>query len=666
MALKKIRLVWATPPLAEGRWRLGLYCVQQTIDPTRPRPPGHMPAYWKGYLHHTLNLSVRSLFAYGALAFVCAYFAAAAVLHARYENANPHNRVAYLDLVLPTRWSERERLQGEGFLLYGREQLQAGRFSEGFGLLRLAVDKNPRDFDARLDLARLYVAIRLRPQGEKILRDGLALGYPGRDYLETTFSLAADADQPAAWVELCELARERLDALAPDTRPAGDSRWLDQQAVKALFAAERPAEAAALVAGRYPDTDPFRREIAVLALLAADQAPAAVALATVWAEEQPRAPEPLRLLVRAHREAGTPSGMDEALLRLRALDPAKPDALLYALVQNQLAGRPAAARAAQDELLFRHGANEGLYPALAAVLVEVRLTDQLPALAREMIERGLPSRPVRMAELQAALVVRDWPRLLANAEIVRAHPGAPFNAVQTTWLETMVRLARACGDATSGNQAALVEIVADHPGTLRLYRLVLDHLLASGRIDTAAQVLALAEGPYPAARSLAATRVIIEERRAALAAAAPAPVAPPAAERDALAGPEALAAAFAARIQAGDTDGALALLSTARRAQPAWLSGAEYQLEILELPVRARGEDPLRLQLLVRNALARGGPAPASLLALARALHPEGHRAHALLLVKEILRRDPADAEALAQLAIWEPRDNKRPVDALP
>ncbi|MBC8011258.1 MAG: hypothetical protein H7067_14320 [Burkholderiales bacterium] len=294
MALKRIRFVWDTPPLPDGRWRLGLLNLQHTPDPARPLPPGGVPAYWKGYLHHTLNLSVRGLFAWGAGAAVCAYFAAAGLLYLRHERANPHNRIGYLDLLLPSRWDDRERLQGEGFILLGREKLAAGRFSEGFDLLRIGLEKNPSDSAARLDLARIYAAMRLRPQAEKILRTGLELGYPGRIYLETAFALAADGDQPAQWFELCELARARLDELPEAEHRSGDSLWLDQQTAKALFADGRAPEAAALATARYPDAHPFRREITVLALLQDEEAPAALALATVWAAEQPRAPEPKR------------------------------------------------------------------------------------------------------------------------------------------------------------------------------------------------------------------------------------------------------------------------------------------------------------------------------------------------------------------------------------
>ncbi|MBC8009769.1 MAG: hypothetical protein H7067_06710, partial [Burkholderiales bacterium] len=71
-------------------------------------------------------------------------------------------------------------------------------------------------------------------------------------------------------------------------------------------------------------------------------------------------------------------------------------------------------------------------------------------------------------------------------------------------------------------------------------------------------------------------------------------------------------------------------------------------------------------QLLARQTLARDDDAPARLLELAITIHGEGHRANAILLVKEILRREPGHAEALARLAAWEPRTDQRPLDIQP
>ncbi len=667
MALKKIRFVWSTPPQPDGRWRLGLFNLHRLPDPARPSilPAGALPSYWKKYLHHGLHLSVRGLLAWGAAAVCVAWFAGAGVVLHRWDRANPHNRVGYLDLALPTRWSGLDRLRGEGFAAQGRDFIARGEFARGFGLLRLGVAKNPADHDARLELARLYAALRLRAQAEQILHEGLAHGYPGRDHLEFAFALAADADRPEDRVALVRRARAVLEAAPTSARPAGDADWIDRELVRALRAAGRADEALAHLENTLPTGHPLRREQRLLALLDAGRVAEATAEAEAWAAAAPRAPEPLRLLVRARREAGDHAAMDATLARLRALAPAKPDALLYAYAQNRLAPRPEAARAALNELLFRHGASPAAYAAAATTALELRDHEALELLEAALQERGLSARPVHWARLQLALSARDWPTLLARTEAVRASPGPALGEVQLAWLETAARLARACLDAASGTQASLVEIITDRPGTLRLYRLVLEALLEAGRPATARQILTLAEGPYQNARGIVALRERIE---AALAASAPEPEPAPAVAPPELASADALAAAFSTRIRSGDTEGALALLAAARRARPAWLPAAEARLEALELPLRARGDDGLRLRFLARATLARDREAPARLLALAREIDAEApaHRAHALVLVKEVVRHSPGHGPALALLADWEPRRDAAPLDLAP
>lgn len=377
-------------------------------------------------------------------------------------------------------------------------------------------------------------------------------------------------------------------------------------------------------------------------------------------------PEPLRLLARAHRQTGDHAAMDAALARLRALEPAKPDALLYAIAQHHLGGRPEASAAALEELLFRHGASASVYSTTATIFVELKHAPGLDRLERELVERGLPLRPVLWGRLQLAVVLADWPAVLIHAAALRASPGPALQEAQSSWLETATRLAHACLEGASGTQASLVEIVTDRPGTLRLYRLVLEALLEAGRPATARQILTLAEGPYQNARAVVALRGRIET---ALAAAAPEPEPPRRETPSELASADVLLAAVEARIRVGNTEDALALLAAARRARPHWLPAAEPRLDALELPVRARGDDPLRLQFLARTLLARDAQAaPVRLLALAREILEEdaAHRAHAVLLVKEVVRHAPAHPEALAQLAAWEPRRGQTPLDTMP
>lgn len=659
MALKKIRFVWGKPSFSEGRWYLALFHLQPTPDPQRPVPPGGVPAYWKGYLHHNLTVSARGLVLWGGAASVVCYFVGAALIWQRLTSGKSYNVISYADVALPSRWAELERLRGEGLAARGRERLRVGSFSEGFGLLRLAMDKNPGDFETRRQVAQVYVSLRLRHQARQILKTGLGYGYPGREYLRVLFSLAREGDQPDLWVDHCEEAGRVLAAVPVAERPVGDERWIEQETIAALIAAGRRSDALAFAVKHLPVNDSARRELGLVDLLESGKPGEAIMAARAWASEEPAAPEPLRLLVRGTRELGDFGAMDEGIARLRALNPTKPEALLYAVAQLQLAKRTDAASAALDEVIFRHGASVDLYKLLAPILAETGFVGGLARLERELGERGFSPTPLLWVRLQGHVRAHEWGEALASAEALRTTKRINLTEGQTAYLDTITRLANACLDSGGGAQAALVAIIADRPGTLRLYEVVLEALLAADRIESARQVLTLAEGPFPDARGLAKLRTRISA--AAAARVVPARETPTAANNFQTF--EAFRVAFDRLVAARDDGAALALLSATRRAQPGWLSAEAARLEALELPLRARGNDPLVLQLLVRAALGRDLRAPDELLRLAQALRAEGHTVNAALTVKEIIRHNPGASAALKQLSDWEPTAARRPVD---
>ena len=663
MALKKIRLVWRQPLIAGGRWRLGLFNFKTLPAPFESQTSRRRPNYWHNYLHHELYISGRGLLIWGGAAAIASYFAGAALLLSRLDAQNPHNRIRYSDLVIPSRWAQLDQLRAEGWSLQGGELIAAGNFREGFGLLRLSLERHPADAKTRLMVAQTYTALRLMKQARQLLSDGLDHGYPGREYLALGLSLAIDAGQTDERLDLCLQAHTQLTALAEDQRPAKDLEWLNQETVRALLAAEKRDETLAFIEAHYPDTHPFRREITVIYLIESRRLEDAITLASEWAKETPRAPEPLRLLARALREARHFPELDAALARYQAQDPLKPDALLYAIVQNHLGGRTEAAHAALDQLLLRQGANPGLYPTLAAVLGELRSPEYLARIRAELTERGLPLVMLEWARLQIAAKEGDWLTVRQLAASVRSAKNHPLTSAQATWLATLSTLAEACLDAGTGTQTSLVEAVAKRPGTLRLYEFILHSLISAQRFATASQVMNLAEGPYPDAPPL----LVLKNRLASAAASVePEPAVAPAAPTRTFDSAASFATAFNQLVANNAPSAALALLSAVRREQPSWLENASANLDALELPVQARGEDPLRLQLLVRSLLARKPDAHRELLSLSRAIHADGLAGNAVLILKELIRHDIQDSEALDQLALWTPAQTDRaPLDVM-
>ena len=648
-----MRLVWNTPAVPGGRWHGGLLNLKRVprgrrrrqLATARPDDP-----IWREYRRHRPHLSVRGLLAWCLIGGLLTYLGGAAVLRQRLQNAQPHLQLSYLDLALPSRWSNLERLRGEALAVQGRELIAANRFSEGFSMLRAALARHPSDHSTRLTVARIYSSLRLRPQALKLLREGLVFGYPGRDSLDFAVQLLTEAEDHDATLEFCQLAREKLAALPAQSRPRGDAAWLDRQTVQTLFALGRRQDGVALAHACFPAADPFLREILILDHLAAGRIPEAASLARDWVSAEPKNSSALRLLIRIDREVGDFSALDADLLRLRDLSPAQPASLLVAISENHRAGRTDQVRDSLDALTLRHGSDPALYHLLAPLLATLPFPEGLDRIENELRERGLPLLPVQSARLQLAVGHRDWPAVLHHATSILASPAPGITPEQSAWHQTAAHLARACLDGSTGTQTSLIELVAARPGKLRLYALLIDSLLSAGRPATARQILTFAEGPYPDSPAIAALRSRIES---ALSAATQQPVAPAPASTN-FASLAALDAAFSSCLEKQDPAAALELLASARRARPDWLSAAALHLDTLELPLRARGEDSLRLQLLVRSTFPRATSAEA-LLDLARTIHREGHRENALLLLHEILRHFPDHADTLTQLSAWQP-----------
>lgn len=647
-----IRIRWANPPVPGGRWHGGLINLRAMPAGTSGRNNPEDP-HWRAYRTHKPHFSLRGLSFWLITTTLVVYLVGAAVLVNRFEEASRHNRITYLDLVLPHRWKNFDRLRGEALIAEGRELIRAKRFNDGFAQLRAGLSRHPADAATRLEVARIYNAMSLRPRAERLLREGLAHGYPGREYLAFALSLAAEAERFADRLELCRLASARF-AEMPDGQRPSDASWLDEQTVDALLDAGRPDDALALATSRFPESTVFRRETTTRFYLENNRAAEALPLVTRWAAETPATALSLRLLAQTCRALGDHAGQDAALARLRALDPDRPEPLTFAILEHYLAGRPEATLATLDTLLFRHGADANLYFTLARFFGDVDYEAGLARLETEAAERGLTLGPMRWARFQRAVTRQDWPETLRLSRVFDATPGPAVDGIQAKFQTTVTLLAAACLDGGSGTQTTLIESTARSPCYLQLYKILLEGLLDAGRHATARSILTLAEGTYAGSPSIAALRARMEtEASEAVKSAA---AVPDMAKDGAFVTAEAFEAEFKRLIAEKDVDGALGLLAALRRARPGWLEEAEARIEKEELGLRARGDDPLRLQLLARQALARDPAAPATLLNLARTLHGEKRRESAILLLREILRFVPDQPDALALLDRWQSR----------
>jgi hypothetical protein len=660
MLSQPLLIVWGTPAVPGGRWHLALVNLKldQRIGKDKTTTPTPIELSERG--NHVLHVSLRGFLLWSLGLAIAGYLLGVVVIHQRLESRYPKIELSYLDVALPTRWPDLNRKRGKALITQGRELIANKKGPQGFSLLRQGLARTPEDFSARLDVARIYTGIRIQPQAIKLLREGLVHGYPGRAYLELLFGLLAMSDQPEVGLETVKLALNRFEALPAAERTVEEKRFLDISLVTASIDAGRLEDAMQIAETRFTADDAFRLRLLTETLIKTKRPTEATTLATHWATVLPSDPLAWRTLAIAERESNDFAGMEAALDQLDRLESAHPDYLLFRISQYHKTRREQLAKITLDRLILRHGASEEFYAAASDAFHEIGYDEGLDRLEREILERGLSLHPVLWARLKLSTERKQWPELARLIERLKTSPGPRLKTDELVYLDTMDNLTRACLEGGSGTQRSLIEIVGDHPGALVLYQTLISALLEAGRTQTARQILVLAEGPFADARTLRDLRSRIDAALAATATATPALISAAANMPTWLE----FKARFDSRVNSAPNE-ALTMFSEIRRSQPDWLEEHRTELEALELPLRARGNDPLLLQLIVRAELARDKLAPGTLLHLAREIYPS-FPANARLILKETLRLYPENEEALALQRLYNPAPATSPSSVLP
>lgn len=652
MALKRIRLLWGTPPLTNGSWRLGLWNRRFGVRADGASAADAVPAYWKGFVHYDLYLSLRGLLVWAASALVLAHGIGSGLLVARWKKANPHNQVGYFDVVFPWRWDDLDRLRASGWALQGRAALERGEFWQGLTLARLALARDPSDWENREQVARMLVAMRLVPQARQILHEGLERNYPGRKALLFAAELAQNADIPGAWEEVMMMAKARLSEAPPENNTKGEIRWLAEQEAQTWLELRQYEKALEVLRKTHRPEDRLWVRTEVLRLLDADRPGDAFAIVKEWAAEEPGNLEPWRLLARAARAASDAPALVETLQTLRNRWPTRVEVWLFGLVQLRLAGMEAESVEWYEEVLRRLGARAELPGPLALVLSEMGMESELESFEEHLREHGRSLIPIWSARMRGAVAMRDWSgaRRWAEQLLEDRNPGEmPDADVNYTYL--VKQLAVACLETSSASQSSLIEACGRRPLGLKMYYLIIDALAQSERFDTAARVLSQAEGPYLDAAGLVMRRRQVESGLARQGADTEERI------KRVWSSFEAFKAELAANAE-GDA-GALTLIRRVRRDSPDWLSVRSAELEDLELPLQARTGDILTAQMLVRRKLVRHPTSTAEILDLARALWNAERPEEARMLAREVLRALPDQEDALRLLENWRPAPEK-------
>ena len=644
MALPKLKLCW-NGKRVDADWHLGLFGFYARNTGGRSRG---------------LVFSGRGLLAWLSMLAVVAYFTGAAAL-CLWLGRRPYNNITYVDLILPTRWSGIQKLRGQALVAEGLDDIKARRWGSGLAKLRTGIARNPDELQGRLVLAELFIAMKARQYAIEVYDGGLATRYPGRFYVEAMVKSAAQSENFAWWLRTCDRALALVDGHA---ELAADRKWLIQQKLAALLAAERADEALALAKAESETGNPAISEFRVLALLKAGKPDEALAFLKTWSDRLGRGMDPqiLRLQVRAFRETGDAAGMDRALEELRIKSPTDPRSYVYGIVQHLLAGRRSDADAAFDAFLLRFGSMPRYLQMLGAPLAEISerlMLEQLLAYARQ---QGFDLEPFRRLLVQSLVGRGDWQ---AAAVVLTEIANAPKKTeTATSWYELMHAQTQAALDPADGAQSNLVSFVRGRQLAVGSYKDLISNMRRAGRLETAREIVTFAQGTYPQnamidawrkeldgelAAAQAAKPIVVLTRPVTVEATVPTPARVELAEADFMARLEELA-------KAGDYPGALKYMREIRLTKPVWLGAREAELSRDELIFIGRMGDMLALRSAVRLYNNGDRLRSAQMIEIARELDAAGCREEAVFLIKEVLTKIPDYAVAKRLLAEWTPK----------
>jgi len=454
-----------------------------------------------------LAISVRGLLLWGLGCSVALYCGGAAAIYA-VRSRNPYNLISYSDVLLwPGQRARMTELTGQALLAAGQADLTERRYAEGVSKLRAGLLRCPADTRARLALAQLYVRTNQRPLALKTLLDRLDTGYPGREFLEALFAMAAEGEDYAVILDACNRYRA-----GPAAQPAvADRAWLLQRQVQTLLAARRAGEALQLAQAEGADAPTAIKEARVLALIDLGQTGEAREFLAAWrASAGNNLALVVRLQVRVFGEARQFDEMEAALGELRALTPADPKPAVYGIVQRALAGRGDLAAAALDDYFFRFGGSRENLLLLMQPLTETKALPLVQRCFDRATSLGYDLTAFRVQLFQAQIRRNDW--TAAQRILDQLHPLVPRDdPAAIFWLEWQERLLAAATDPSLLAQKALLELCQERPWPLPVFYQTCTVLLRANRPETARQVLDAGQHYFPESSSLA--RLLAEAER---------------------------------------------------------------------------------------------------------------------------------------------------------
>jgi|GEM_PF-1168713 len=170
---------------------------------------------------------------------VMGYLASALALFV-WLDRNPFNKVGYLDVAMPWRWSTLNTLRGEGFSEQGAVELENGEAARALFYLRRGLSLNPDNEPTRLALAGYYARANYYPGVERTVRPQLKFGY-SRALVELLIKQAAAADDTDTILEVVD-EMQRVAGI-----DVAETEWLTAWRARTLIETGESVEALRVV-----------------------------------------------------------------------------------------------------------------------------------------------------------------------------------------------------------------------------------------------------------------------------------------------------------------------------------------------------------------------------------------------------------------------------------
>ena len=586
-----------------------------------------------------LILNLHRILPLLALIAIIGYFGAAGGLYF-WLDRNPHNKIGFLDLAIPFRWSTLRAKQGQTFIAEGLEDLKKEKIASGLMKLRIGLIKYPVDQEARLELARIYARNGLAGSAITTLKEGLDFRYPDLDYLSLLFNSAVYTQN----FELIIRVTEQL-LQEPENIPDPSIRALLLKArIQALLKSELYLQALQLSRRLNRDEDQALNAVdgEVLALFGLKRYPWAAALLEVVRFDSKHDPMLLQLLAQAYRHMGNLVELRDILQYLIEKTPRNPQPYLFALEEWRQAGQAEEVQGVFEKYLANFGQNNRALLAVAVKLADWPDSRLLKRCLDEAEKQGFNTRSILILLVQSLLVEGRWSEA-SNAFSLLERGEEDIPAAAPLMMQFLSRLLTTLEPGNETGAGLLVEFLSNRRFPPSYYLTTADMLEQSDKWPASREILGLAHSIFPHSANIADRLSLVEKRFDELK--APDALTETASTQHEPATPEEALAVLDNLIASNELEEALATLHNLRRRKPPWLPKIEETLAGRQLIITIKQGDPLYVRSYTRLYLEKYPHRGARVLDLAQEYRELGDIPMARTLGREVAALLPKAVE---------------------